>query len=358
MDRDVAADRRLVECYANEMACAGGLSEAVLYGWALDSFLADPTEFRARVRLVRPARRAYYMNNTSDDDDPAVATAKTLFSLARRGFTSKYRGVSWKTDSSKWQAHGRKMSGGNEVSGMNYFIGYFESEDDAARAYDTHVQEHKLNMPLNANADGVLVARERGSVYQGVAVRELTGGKRKFEAQSYGKIRGETKRAYVYLGKFDDETQAAIAHDAFVRTMPPSPRSRLVNFLSFDEQVELKLPRPFLVEIVRKTNRNVLRWEKATITKCRTDNSAHAEEHSACLLYFLDFENDLARSCWDSLIPADPKSLFFAHRQIKVIIAPKKAAASRAGAKNAKVPAPTDGPSAPRENNWWKRFMV
>ena len=48
-------DRVLVECYANEMACAGGLSESVSYGWALDAFLADPTEFRERVHALGPS---------------------------------------------------------------------------------------------------------------------------------------------------------------------------------------------------------------------------------------------------------------------------------------------------------------
>ena len=338
-----ADDRALVEYYANEMACAGGLSDSVSYGWALDAFLADPTEFRARVRSVRPLLQ---LASTM----VAISGTSTLppFSLAPRGFSSKYRGVSWKKSNSKWQAHIQTP--------LNIHLGYFESEDDGARAHDNYVRDHNLNLPLNENADGVLVARERGSMYQGVKIRELAGGMIRFAVISHANIDGGNKA--VYIGRFDDETQGAIAHDAYVRTMPPVARSRLVNFLSFDEQTKLKLPRPFLIQIVRKINRSELRWEKATITECRTDNSAHAEEYSACLLYFLEFENASTPSSWDSLIPFDPRSCVFARRLVEVIDAPKKTApAKRIGTASKKV-APAGDPPIFRENDWWKRFKI
>ena len=348
-----ASDRMLVECYANEMACAGGLSESVSYGWALDAFLADPTEFRARVRSVRPPSDVVSLQSASTTD--AFITTANLspfslaprgFSLAPRGFSSKYRGVSWSKSHSKWESR---------ITSASVLIGYFESEEDAARAYDNYVQEHNLNVPLNANADGVLVARERGSVYQGVKNRERTGGKQNFAVYVHAHL--AVGYQYVYIGMFDDETQAAIAHDAYVRTTPPTTKSRRVNFLTFDEQTKLKLPRPFLIQIVRKTNRNGLGWEKATITECRTENSAHAEEHSACLLYFLEFEGGSTPSCWDSLVPSDPMSCVLALRQVEVTDAPKKTApAKRSGAAPKKAPA--GDPPAPREHDWWKRFQV
>ena len=58
------------------------------------------------------------------------------------------------------------MAHSNEVVECSHRI--FLSEDDAARAYGDYVQEHNLNPPLNANASGVLVAHERGFMYQGV----------------------------------------------------------------------------------------------------------------------------------------------------------------------------------------------
>ena len=150
--RGDANDRVLVECYAKEMTCVGFLSDSVSYGWALDAFLADPTEFRARVRSVHPPSQL--VQNTSKAT--AEPTMTPPFSLARRAFSLKYRGVSWNIQTSKWKARITSSTS----------IGYFEAEDDAARAYDKCIHEHNLNIPLNAR-NGVLVARERGSVYQG-----------------------------------------------------------------------------------------------------------------------------------------------------------------------------------------------
>ena len=379
MDSCAAAnpDRELVECYAREMACAGGLCESVSYGWALYAFLADPTEFRARVRSVNPALRAdtdggddVSREDTScadddddDDDEPAVASLlqpalKTVassnntgippFSLARRGYTSKYRGVVWDTQKLKWRA---------KITSLELFLGFFKLEDDAARAHDQYAKDNKLNISLNANGDGVLVVREPGSVYQGVRVIELSGGTTKFNAFVHEDADGGYKQ--IYIGKFHDEIEAAIAHDAFVRTMPPpTARSRPVNFLTFDEQIKFKLPRPFLIEIVRKENKSQLRLEKATITECRTDTSAHAEEYSACLLYFLEFDGDSTPSCWDSLILADPSSCVFLHRKTKVTTTKKVAGAKDPKSKRR----PTARPQASREPGWaglgWMRFKI
>ena len=103
--------------------------------------------------------------------------------------------------------------------------------------------------------------------------------------------------------------------------------------------------------------RSGLRWEKATITECKTDNSAHAEEHSACLLYFLDFEGG-SPSCWDSLAPSDPMSCVFALRQAEVIDAPKKTTPAKRIGITPKKAAPAGNPPTPREHDWWKRFKV
>ena len=72
---------------------------------------------------------------------------------------------------SKWQVHGRKMSG------LNFWIGYFESEDDTARARGKYIQDHNQDLSFNANASGVIVARERSSVYQGVKIRDSLVGR-------------------------------------------------------------------------------------------------------------------------------------------------------------------------------------
>ena len=327
-EADVNVDDQLVEC-TNETACAGG----------------PPSD-------VAP------LLQTDSTIDASDTTATPLFALAARGFSSKYRGVSWQKNRSKWQAHGRNSLGAIVL------IGYFSSQDDAARAHDKHIQDHTLNLPLNENADGVLVARARGSVYKGVAGKESASGKINFIAHVRDDVNGGGKQ--IYVGRFDEETHAAIAHDAYVRLMPPAARSRLVNFLSFDEQTKLKLPRPFLIQIVRKPNSSGLQWEKATINECKTDNSAHAQEHSACLLYFLEFEDDSAPSGWDSLLPSDPMSCVFKHRQVEVVEAPKKTATRRAREPKTSAPAgrppasghPPAAESSSREQGWWKKFKM
>ena len=78
-------DHVLVECYANEMACAGGLSESVSYDWALDAFLADPTEFRARVHSARPPPDVTSnLQYDSTIDANSGTTVVPPFALARR----------------------------------------------------------------------------------------------------------------------------------------------------------------------------------------------------------------------------------------------------------------------------------
>ena len=121
-------DRVLVECYANEVACAGGLSESVSYGWALDAFLADPTEFRARVRSVRQSSDVASFSAASTTDKISGTKSFPQFALAPRGFSSKYCCVSWKKSNSKWQVIVRQMSG------VLILIGCFESEDEVKRS--------------------------------------------------------------------------------------------------------------------------------------------------------------------------------------------------------------------------------
>lgn len=63
----------------------------------------------------------------------------------RRGSSSKYIGVSWLESRSKWQVTAY-------IGGKSRFVGYFEDEETAARAYDAAVSEERgefavLNFP-------------------------------------------------------------------------------------------------------------------------------------------------------------------------------------------------------------------
>lgn len=70
----------------------------------------------------------------------------------QRGSTSQYKGVSWSNDRKKWVAQIKR-------AGKFHYIGRFESEDEAARAYDAKAKElfgefAWLNFPVSSNGDG------------------------------------------------------------------------------------------------------------------------------------------------------------------------------------------------------------
>ncbi len=70
--------------------------------------------------------------------------------------TSKYRGVSWHKRDGKWQAQ-------IKVAGENENLGFFDDEEEAARAFDTRAAE--LGRPTNFDAAArALWAEEHGEL--------------------------------------------------------------------------------------------------------------------------------------------------------------------------------------------------
>lgn len=61
---------------------------------------------------------------------------------ATRGSSSRFRGVSWRSDMRKWVAYGR-------LAGKTHRLGNFESEDEAARVAAAWRAEH---MPFSSEA--------------------------------------------------------------------------------------------------------------------------------------------------------------------------------------------------------------
>ena len=80
---DDAIDVMLVEKYADEIQEIARLSEDVAYGVALDSFIADPTDFRCRhIRLLRaPEERRPVVEDEEEDDLSYGASLQRLFKL-------------------------------------------------------------------------------------------------------------------------------------------------------------------------------------------------------------------------------------------------------------------------------------
>jgi len=67
------------------------------------------------------------------------------------GSVSQYKGVYWDKTNGKWAA-------GVRINGKQHFLGYFVSEIDAARAYDSAAKQltdgfATLNFPENGDAD-------------------------------------------------------------------------------------------------------------------------------------------------------------------------------------------------------------
>lgn len=72
-----------------------------------------------------------------------VTTAENCQNLlSRRGSSSRYRGVSWDTRSSRWEARGK-------LNYKSHRLGYFKTEEEAARAV---AEWRAANMPHSAEA--------------------------------------------------------------------------------------------------------------------------------------------------------------------------------------------------------------
>jgi len=122
-----------------------------------------------------------------DEEEVEKEEEVEVIGQGRRDLSSRLKGVSWDTRSNKWRARSRDQ-------GKQLHIGYYDNEEDAARAYQGYV-EH-----------GTLPARKvPTSAFRGVSW------------QKSGKVWvAEIRKSgqYTRLGRFQTQQEAALAYNA------------------------------------------------------------------------------------------------------------------------------------------------
>jgi hypothetical protein len=147
----------------------------------------------SRAQHGEKAQRYSMQLNFPTKNEQAAEEAKQQQAAAG----SKYRGVTWEKSNNKWKA-------AIYYDGKKHCLGYFEDEEEAARAYDqTARAQHGEKAQLNFPAEGESGSR-KSSQYRGV---NWNTTRNKWVANIYydGKQH--------FLGSFEDEEEAARAYD-------------------------------------------------------------------------------------------------------------------------------------------------
>ncbi|KAJ1452446.1 hypothetical protein M885DRAFT_568700 [Pelagophyceae sp. CCMP2097] len=172
---------------------------------------------------------------------PSAASAGAV-KLARRGraHSSRFVGVSWSHDHGTWYATV------NGADGIKVALGYFEFEEEAARAYDAAVYRMGLQHIRRGNSkkDGKLFAKP-------------------------------------HLGYFAEEREAALAVDAYVRLAMPGTA---LNLPTLEELYSTKLKVPLQARLTYDAGGGRREVLEAKLTEVKYDpghKSANAREIEA-----------------------------------------------------------------------------
>ena len=155
----------------------------------------------------------------------SVSVRDNISAIPDKG-KSRFVGVSWNKREKKWQVQVTDM-------GKKKFLGYYDDETAAARAFDAYVIANKINADLNfPSAPGAAGHRTtkkgRTSSHRGVSWAK---SKKKWRATI--SVDGKRKS----LGSFVDEDDAGRAYDAHIRKHYPDERPhkwKRFNFPSAD----------------------------------------------------------------------------------------------------------------------------
>lgn len=144
--------------------------------------------------------------------------------------SSKFKGVSWSDRDNGWVASIKQ-------DGKNYYLGQFQNEIDAAEHYDYKAIElfgqfACLNFPNKNYTNFIIKSKKicKTSKYLGVFKSKLDN---KFTAWHY------IKRKKIYIGKFNNEIDAAYAVDYHRFLMGATDKFNFPEYLEVVKKLEM-----------------------------------------------------------------------------------------------------------------------